>query len=297
MIGSTMPDDLWAALGRWSLDPVTLVVLLATGSAYAAGLVRADRLGRPFPVARWLPFAAGWLTLVAGLVSPIDAYADVSFTMHMLQHVLLTLVAPPLLALGAPVMLALRTLRPRGARALTRVLRSRAADVLGNPVVGWALFVGVPVGVHASRVFDLALGSAGWHALEHGVWIGAALVYWWPIVGVDPSPHPVGYGPRLFSLLLAMPAMSFLALAIYTADASLYPTYASMPAPWGPRALGDQRNAAVLMWVAGNLVLVVAMLLVAASWKRHDDEAQRRLERREDVAASGTLDPVDPSAP
>ena len=108
--------------------------------------------------------------------------------------------------------------------------------------------------------------------------------------GVDPSPHPVGYGARLLSLLLAMPAMSFLALVIYTADASLYRTYASLPSPWGPHALADQRNAAVLMWLAGNLAIVAAMLLVAASWKRHDDEAQRRLESREDavMAAAGT---------
>ena len=83
-----------------------------------------------------------------------------------------------------------------------------------------------------------------------------------------------------------MPAMSFLALAIYTADAPLYGTYASLPSPWGPQALADQRNAAVLMWVAGNLALVVAMLLVATSWKRHDDEAQRRIEAREDAAVA-----------
>jgi putative copper resistance protein D len=84
-----------------------------------------------------------------------------------------------------------------------------------------------------------------------------------------------------------MPAMSFLAVAIYSADAPLYPTYATLPPPWGPGALEDQRNAAELMWVAGNLALVVAIVLVAASWKRHDDEAQRRLEAREDAAEAG----------
>jgi putative membrane protein len=156
--------------------------------------------------------------------------------------------------------------------------------VLGNPVVGWCLFVGVPVAIHASRVFDLALASTGWHAFEHAVWVGAALVYWWPIVGADTTAHPMGYGARLLSLLLAMPAMSFLAVAIYSADAPLYATYAALPPPWGPGAIADQRNAAALMWVVGNLVLVVAMVLVAASWKRHDDEVQRRLEARQDAA-------------
>jgi putative copper resistance protein D len=271
------------------LDPITIGVLLSIGSAYVAGLVRSRRLRRPVGRGRVAAFAGGWIVLTLALVSPIDAYADVSFSVHMLQHLLLTLVVPPLLALAAPISLAFASLPPDAARTLAKALRSPLARLLANPVVGWALFVGVPIAVHASRLFDAALTSTGWHAFEHALWVGAALVYWWPIVGADPSPHPVSYGARMLSLLLAMPAMSFLALAIYTADTPLYATYASLPAPWGPDALADQRDAAVLMWIAGNLALVVAMLLVAASWKRHDDEVQRRLEAREDAAAPSTV--------
>ncbi|MDH4111963.1 MAG: cytochrome c oxidase assembly protein [Actinomycetota bacterium] len=287
-MGASLPDDMWAALGRWVFEPITVAMLVAIGSAYVAGLVRARRLGRPTSARRWAPFAVGWLALALALVSPIDAYAEVSFTLHMLQHLLLTLVAPPLLAIGAPLALALSTLPTGGAKALASALRSPVARVIANPVVGWSLFVSVPIAVHASRLFDVALGASGWHAAEHALWVAVALVYWWPIVGVDPSPHPVAYPVRLLSLLLAMPAMSFLALGIYTADSPLYATYAGLPAPWGPRALHDQRNAAVLMWVAGNLVMVLAMVLVAVSWKRHDDEAQRRLEAREDAVRATT---------
>ena len=189
---ATVPVDGWGTLGRWALEPATVAILLGVGSAYLAGCVRARRLGRSFPARRPIAFATGWVALVLALVSPVDVYADVSFTVHMLQHLLLTFVAPPLLALGAPITLALATLPTRGARSLAGVLRSRGARVLGNPVVGWALFVGVPIAVHGSRLFDVALTSSGWHALEHAAWVGAALVYWWPIVGVDPSPHPVG---------------------------------------------------------------------------------------------------------
>lgn len=110
----------------------------------------------------------------------------------------------------------------------------------------------------------------------------------------------MGYGARLLSLALAMPAMSFLALAIYTANVPLYATSASLPAPWGPGALADQRNAAAMVWVGGNLAVVIAMLLVAASWKRHDDERQRRLEMHEDTrlaAWSSGYGPPEPNSP
>ena len=233
---------------------------------------------------RTAAFAAGLATLVVALCSPVDAYADVSFTVHMAQHLLLTLLAPPLLALGAPITLALRAGSPAVRRWIAASLRSPVAAFFANPIVGWTLFVGVPVFVHASPLFDEALRSTPWHALEHGLWLSAALIYWWPIVGVDPNPHPVRWPVRMLSLFLAMPAMSFLALGIYAGDVPLYPTYASLPAPWGPAALGDQRDAAVMMWLVGNLALVLAILLVAAAWKRDEDARQRRVEEREDRA-------------
>ena len=276
--------DALTVLSQWRIEPFTTALLLAAGSLYAAGVVRLRRGSGAWPGARTAAFAAGLATLVAALCSPVDAYADVSFTVHMAQHLLLTLLAPPLLALGAPITLALRAGSPAWRRWVTASLRSPVAAFFANPIVGWTLFVGVPVFVHASPLFDEALRSTPWHAVEHGLWLTAALIYWWPIVGVDPNPHPVRWPVRMLSLFLAMPAMSFLALGIYAGDVPLYPTYATLPAPWGPAALGDQRDAAVMMWLVGNLALVLAILLVAAAWKRDEDARQRRVEEREDRA-------------
>lgn len=287
MVSNAVPADGWWSFGSWVFDPVSVGVVLASASAYLAGVRAGARRGRPARRRARAAFAAGMATAVLALLSPIDAYAEVSFTVHMLQHLLLTIVAAPLLVLGEPLRVALRALPAGSARALARALRTAPARWLANPVVAWACFVGVPVAVHLSSFFDLALRSGGWHAVEHALWVGAALIYWWPIVGADPSPHPMSYPARILSLLLAMPAMSFLALAIYASANPVAPSYAALPPPWGPSALEDQSNAAVVMWVGGNLVLVAAMLLVAASWKRHDDEAQRRIEDREDAAAAG----------
>jgi cytochrome c oxidase assembly factor CtaG len=141
-----------------------------------------------------------------------------------------------------------------------------------------------------SPLFDAALRSSALHALEHALWVASALLLWWPVVGADPTPHPWSYPTRLLALFLAMPAASFLSLAIFSASAPWYPTYASAPPPWGPGALASQRDAAVVMWLLTGLGQVVAMLLVAAAWKRHDDARQRRLEARLD-AASGAVAP------
>jgi putative copper resistance protein D len=279
---ASVPPDARAGtiLTSWTLNAVAIMPIVTAAWLYGLGLRRAARAGTPHPRRFAVAFFAGLAVVVLALISPIDVYADASFSVHMVQHLLLTLLAPPLLALGAPIALALRATRPATAKILSRLLRSDLADVLSNPVVGWVLFVGVGFAIHLTSLFDLALRSTVVHALEHALWLGAALVYWWPIVGRDPSAHPVSYPVRLLSLFLAMPAMSFLALAIYSATVPLYDGYASLPAPWGPSALSDQRAGATMMWLVGNLTLVVAMLVVAAAWKRDDDARQRRLEAR-----------------
>lgn len=285
--------DAVTVLTQWTFEPVTMIVLLGSASLYAAGVIANRRAGAVWSRSSTAAFSAGIVVLVVALVSPVDVYADISFSAHMTQHLLLTLLAPPLLALGAPITLALRAASPAMRRRLIAALRTPVASALAHPLVGWTLFAGVPVIVHASPLFDLALRSTPWHAFEHGLWLTAALIFWWPVVGVDPNPHPVVWPVRLLSLFLAMPAMSFLAVAIYSARAPLYPTYASLPAPWGEGAFGDQRNAAVIMWLAGNLALVVAMLVTAAAWKRDDDARQHRREARQDRAEAAAAAPVE----
>lgn len=279
---------------HWQLDPLTILPIAAAAATYAGGVRRLSRAGRGWPGIRSVAFASGLGALAIALVSPVDAYADVSFSVHMAQHLLLTLVAPPLLALGAPLTLALRSASSETRRRyLVPVLHSRGASLLSRPIVGWALFVILPFVVHLSPLYDAALRNAAVHAVEHTLWLSAALLYWWPIVGSDPTPRPLAYPTRLLSLLLVIPAQSFLALALYAATAPLYRTYAGLPAPWGPAALADQQAAAVMMWLAGNLAMVVAMLLVASAWKRNEDARQKRLEDREDRQATR---PGDPSA-
>jgi putative membrane protein len=260
---------------------MTLALLLASGSLYAVGYRRLARSGIRFGRGRAWCFTAGLLLLAVALVSPLEQAAETSFTAHTAQHLLLTLFAPPLLALGAPITLALRA-GPAGVgrRRLVHALRSRPVAVLTHPVVGWLLFVGTPFVYHLSSLFDQALRSAPAHIVEHAVFLGTAVAYWWPIVGADPSPHPMSHPARILSLFLVMPAMSFLAIAIFAADAPLYPVYLEGGANPVASVLADQQSGAVMMWLVGNLWMVVVMLVAMARWKRHDEQVERRTQAR-----------------
>jgi putative copper resistance protein D len=275
-----------ALLSQWRLDPRALALGTLAATVYVIGLRRVSRGGSPFPRSRPVAFFSALAVTLLALASPIDAYADVLFSVHMVQHLLLMLVAPPLFALGAPITLALRAARPQtGRRYLRRILNSRALALLSHPVVAWSVFVGVSFATHFTPLYDRALESQTVHSLEHAIMLGAGLLFWWPVVGLDPSPHRMSHPLRLLYLALAMPAGAFLGVAIFSASQPLYAHYASLPPPWGAAALADQRYAGAYMWVFGNLALLVAVLFEAVAWKRSDDERQRRLERHLDAVA------------
>lgn len=217
----------------------------------------------------------GVVAILVALVGPVDAAAHDGLTGHMVQHLLLTSVAAPLIVLGRPLTLMLRSGVAR--RRLVWVVRSPAFGVLTHPVVGWVAFVGAMYAVHLGPLYEAALRSPAWHAAEHSLFLATAFLFWLPVIGETPAPHALSHGARLLYLALAMPAEGFLALALYSADRVLYPSYA------GPGALADQRAAAALLWIVGDLVIVVALILAALAWKRDDEARQRRLEEGHDV--------------
>jgi putative copper resistance protein D len=275
-----------ALADQWSFDPFVLVLVGAAGLLYWMGLRRL-RNGPPFPASRPAAFYSGLAVVLVALVSPIDTYAGVSFSDHMIQHSLLTLLAAPLVALGAPVTLALRTVSASARkRFLIPALHSRVARLLSHPVFAWSLFAVVQYVTHFTPFYNAALESDGIHSLEHALFLTAGLVFWWPVVGLDPSPRRFSHPARLLYLVLAMPLEAFLGVAIMSADTPLYSHYGTLPPPWGGQAaLLDQGNAGSIMWIAGELTVLIAGLLVAGAWMRHTEARQRRIEAEMDRAA------------
>ena len=166
----------------WPFDPILWVTLIAAVVAYNRLLARVPG----YPPVRRAHFLIGIGAMAVALVTPVAVYAHSYFWVHMVQHLLLTMVAAPLIALSAPATLALRASSPAVRQKLGRALHSRALQVLTHPLVTWGAFAAVMWASHFSPVYDLALRNEAVHVLEHIVYLAAGFLFWWPIVGLDP---------------------------------------------------------------------------------------------------------------
>jgi putative membrane protein len=270
-----VPHDLWAS---WNLDPVLLTGLLLAAWAYRRGRTRRRR--RDTDVWRARAFTGALAALAVALISPLDALAGALASAHMGQHVLLLLVAAPLLALSAPSTRILRgsplALSRAGARWRRRLrLTHRNLRALRHPTTVWLLHAGTVWFWHAAVAYDAALRSEPLHVLEHASFLATAVLFWGVAIGVRRSGR-VSNGLGVL-LVFAMAGQSvFLAVLLTFARTPWYSGYATTTTPWGLDQLADQQLAGVIMWIpAGGVYLATALTLVVA-WVRASE--------REDIA-------------
>ncbi|MDQ3767614.1 MAG: cytochrome c oxidase assembly protein, partial [Actinomycetota bacterium] len=219
-------------------------------------------------------------TVLLALATPIATYDGILFWVHMVQHLLLTLVAAPLILLGAPVTLALRAASPPARAGMVSILHSRAVRVLGHPLVAWITFALVMWVSHFSPLFNLALENDIVHVVEHMAYLVAGLLFWWPVVGLDPGAKRLSHPLRIVYLVTALPQQSWLGLAIYSASRVLYDHYRVLERSWGPAPLDDQRAAGIIMWVGGDFLFILALALAISAWAREERREGERLDRR-----------------
>lgn len=273
-----------ATLSRgWEFAPVPAAGLVVVAAAYLLAVHRVRRVSpaQGWPQPRTACFLAGIVTIGVSVMGPPGYFDDTFFFAHMTQHVLLTLLAAPLIVLGDPLLLTLRA-APRAFRRrwLVPALRSRLAQIFTHPVVGWAFFTVVVVGSHVPAVYDYPLAHPGVHDyVEHPLYLASALVFFYPLLAPTPGPRRVHPGVRVLSLFTVMVPMAFAGFFIYVLPHVAYPFYAHVTRPFGPGALADQQLSGALMW-SSAMVLSVAWLCVAGlGWLRSEAARSQRLDR------------------
>ena len=271
---------------QWELSPLLFVLLVWAAGLYLYGVWRLHDRGDKWPVGRTLSFVVGGMGLFFfATCSGLGAYDDTLLSVHMVQHMVLSMAVPVFCALGAPVTLALRTLHRRPRAVLLTVLHSRVARVLTFPPLTFALFVISPWALYFTGWYDATLHSNFLHELMHLHLVVVGALFFTPIVGIDPVPGRVGYPFRLLLLVLTLPFHAFLGVTIMGQDTLIghgwYPAlHATMP--WLPNAYDDQHLAGGILWASGDLVGISVFGVLFFQWVRSSMAEARREDRRLD---------------
>ncbi|MET7401489.1 cytochrome c oxidase assembly protein [Dactylosporangium sp. NPDC005572] len=301
LLGFTAPAPLSAARVFWPplLDGFFIAVVAVGVAGYLTGVWRMYRAGNRWPVARTASWLGGMLLLAAFTVGGFARYAYVLFSAHMAQHMVLAMVVPILLVGGAPVTLALRTLRPaadpsvRGARDwLLLVLHSRPVRLLSHPVVALALYVVSLYGLYFSDLLGTLMRYHLGHLamLTHFVLVG--FLFFWVLIGIDPGRRAVAPPILVLVHFAGMAFHAFLGVALMQSRTVIAADwYTSVHPDWASSLLADQRVGAGLAWGFGEIPAVAILLLLVVRWVRADEREQRRLDRAAERAeATGEED-------
>jgi len=273
--------ELLNALQVWSVDAPGLAIVIVVGGLYAWGYYRLRRDSPSFHFPRWhaWSFASGWVVMILGLMSPVDTYSDDLFWMHMIQHVMITMIVAPLMLLGAPATLALRAASPRVRTTyLIPFLNSRLVRALTWPPSAIVIYIASVWSWHWPDAYDAAIASEVVHFVEHGVFLFGAVLLWWLVIGVDATrlrPHHVW---RCALLVVAILQNIGLGLILINVGEPVYDTYATAAAvrEWGPDALLDQRIGAGIMWVPGSMMFALAIIVTVYYWAEREGFKDRR---------------------
>lgn len=291
------PTSLASPVGEAGVPPFTVSAILtetqlaswiAVGLVLAAGLylygVHRLRLrGDHWPVARTLLFIGPGLGSVAAVtVSGLAAYDTVLLSAHMVQHMVLSMIAPIFLALGAPVTLALRTLGGVPRRRLLAVVHSRVARVLSFPLFAYALFVVNPFVLYFTGLYRLTLENVVAHELTHVHFILTGCLFFWPLIGLDPLPGRWPYPARALLMVLSVPFHTVLGLTVMQSGTLFggdwYPSLGLTWAdPWA-----DQKVAGGILWAGGEFVSVTMLAVLVVQWMRQSEREARRVDRELD---------------
>jgi cytochrome c oxidase assembly factor CtaG len=269
MGSSTLPPFGWGeAVTNWQFAPIVtgFTVILAAAYLWGALRVRKRHPRRPWPIGRTIAFLFGLLVINVATQSGIGTYDDTLFWDHMIQHLMLIMVAPPLLVSGQPVTLLLHASRNPLHTWVKKIIRSKPVLWITWPAFGVAAYAATIVGTHLTNFMNLVIEHDAVHESEHVLYLVVGYLYFLPLVGREPIKWKVSYPLRLFLLFIAMPVDAFtgVVLGSYQTD----PFVPMDPRSWGPSAVNDLHQGGAVMWVGGAAIMFVVIMLTFFAWTR-----------------------------
>ncbi len=280
--------DLAHLFTRWEISPIpTAFTILAVG-LYAWGVIVMRRRGDRWPVGRTVMWLVGNAFFFLATASEIAVYDDTLLSEHMVQHMVLSMLVPLSLALGAPVTLALRTLPSRPRKWLLAVLHSWVVKVLSFPPLTLLLYIVSPWALYFSGWYSASLHHDFVHEMMHVHLVLVGSLFFWPLVGVDPIPGRVSYPFRVLLTVLTLPFHAFLGITIMGSSdligGNWYPDLHNGPmASWLPDPHSDQHLAGGILWGSGDLIGLAFFGVLFSQWVRASIKEAKREDRRLDL--------------
>jgi putative copper resistance protein D len=281
-------------------DVVPVVLVLGALALYGWGVARVNRLQprHPWPVGRTVALVGALVVTSVAVFSFVGVYDGELFYDHMVQHLLLIMVAAPLFAIASPIDLAWRATRGTPHRWLTEALRSPPARLLGHPATAFVLYaVTIPL-THLTSWYNYTLLHEDLHNAEHLVYLVIGYLFWRQVFGSDPSSNRLHPALQFAYLFMAIPIDTFTGLSLAGATHELFPAYLSLHRTWGPTLIDDLHMGGVIMWVGGDTLMLWPMIPVAIRWLHLEERRSVRVDRESDMlsAALSSLD-VIPAPP
>jgi cytochrome c oxidase assembly factor CtaG len=255
-------------VSRWQFAPVVTAGTAVLAVLYLWGVIRVRRRhpARPWPVLRTVAFFLGLLVIVLATQSGIGTYEDTLFWDHMIQHLMLIMIAPPLLIIGQPATLLMHASRNPLHTWVKRLLRSRVVMVLTWPAFGVAAYAATIVGTHLTNFMNLVVSNSAVQDGEHVLYLVVGYLYFLPLIGREPIRWKVSYPLRMFLLFIAMPVDAFTGVVLGSASSD--PFAPMQPRSWGPSPLDDVHTGGAVMWIGGAAIMFVLLLVTFFEWTR-----------------------------
>lgn len=304
LTGLRFPDEpnLWRLVISYEADGLMLGALIFVTALYISAVVRLARRGVKWPVGRTIAFALGISAIDFATSGGLGVYANFSFSHHMMAHMVLGMIAPIGIVLGAPITLALRALpsgrddQERGLRGLlVKALSSKAVVIFSHPIIALAIFDGSLFVLYFTSIFDSLMGSHIGHLLMSLHFLIAGILFFHVIIGIDPRPRQYPHIFRIVILFAAMSIHAFFSISLLSSTTLIgVDYYQSLATPWVSDLLADQRIGASIGWVMGEIPILLSLVATFLQWIRSDEREARRIDRASNRAkAVGEKDELD----